>query len=555
VSYFSGCNDHVTIQKQEIQSMKKELSDFIKTLEKKLVPLSQQTNLAYWNAAISGNDEDFTLFEVLSVKLTEIYSNKRYFNKIKKIKDSGTIIDPIALRQLHLLYNAFLDNQGTPSLMKKRIKLETEIEKKYNNFRVLLKGHEISDNEVEDILKMSTNSDAVKEAWEAHKKIGPLVATDILKLVKLRNKISVDLGFNNYHEMSLMLNDQQPAEVSALFDELDALTHDVFVKLKTEIDAFLSNKFSISQADLCPWHYQNRYFQEAPVISSLDLDHYFLDKNLEALTIAYYKGIGLDITDLIAKSDLYDKPGKNQHAFCINIDNGGDVRVLCNLKSNQYWMNTMLHEFGHGVYDKNIDHKLPYILREPSHIFTTEAIAMLFGRFSTNPQWIQDMIGITDEEKSSITEGCFNTLRAEQLVFSRWVQVMYRFEKSMYEDPDQDLNKLWWDLVEKYQMIKRPKDRNEPDWATKIHIATSPCYYHNYLLGELLASQLLYYITKNVIHSENVRLESFANKKEVGAFLIEKIFKPGSVYHWSELIERATGEALTARYYAKQFVD
>ncbi|NWJ52944.1 MAG: M2 family metallopeptidase [Bacteroidetes bacterium] len=535
--------------------MKNELSDFIRALEEKLVPLSQQTNLAYWNAAISGDDEDFSLFEDLSVKLTEVYSDKRYFRKLKKIKDSGAILDSLDQRQLHLLYDAFLDNQATPSLMKRRIKLETEIEKKYNNFRVTLKGHEINDNEVEDILKKSISSEEVKEAWEAHKQIGPLVSKDILKLVKLRNQISVKLGFNNYHEMSLMLNDQHPAEVSTLFDELDSLTHDVFVKLKIEIDTFLSNKFSVPQEDLCPWHYQNRYFQEAPVLSSLDLDHYFVNKNLEVLTTEYYKGIGLDITDLIAKSDLYDKPGKNQHAFCINIDNSGDVRVLCNLKSNQYWMNTMLHEFGHGVYDKYIDQKLPYTLREPSHIFTTEAIAMLFGRFSTNPQWLQDMIGITDEEKISIAEACFSTLRTEQLVFSRWVQVVYRFEKSMYEDPDQDLNTLWWDLVEKYQMIKRPKDRDKPDWATKIHIATSPCYYHNYLLGELLASQLLYYIANNVIHSENVRFESFANKKEVGAFLIEKIFKPGSVYHWSELIEKATGEPLSARYYAKQFIN
>lgn len=535
--------------------MKKELEDFIKAFETKVVPLAQQTNLAYWNAAISGDDEDFSLFEELSVQLTEIYSNKQAFRKLKKIKDSDTITDPFDQRQLLLLYNAFLDNQVTPALMRKRIKLETEIEKRYNNFRVEFQGHEINDNEVENILKTSTHSAEVKEVWEAHKKIGPLVAKDILHLVKLRNKIAVRLGFENYHEMSLMLNDQQPSDVSTLFDELDMLTHDSFVKLKVEIDHFLSQKFSVAEDALCPWHYQNRYFQEAPVISTLELDQYFEDKNLETLTIDYYKGIGLDITDLVGKSDLYEKPGKNQHAFCINIDNRGDVRILCNLKSNQYWMNTMLHEFGHGIYDKYIDQSLPYVLREPAHIFTTEAIAMLFGRFSNNPQWLQDLIGISDDEKQEITENCFKTLRTEQLVFSRWVQVMYRFEKAMYEDPEQDLNTLWWDLVEKYQMIKRPVDRNEPDWATKIHIATSPCYYHNYLLGELLASQLLYYIANTIIHSPDVRLESFANKKEVGTFLIDKIFKPGSIYHWSELIERATGEPLSARYYAKQFVD
>ena len=75
---------------------------------------------------------------------------------------------------------------------------------------------------------------------------------------------------------------------------------------------------------------------------------------------------------------------------------------------------------------------------------------------------------------------------------------MYRFEKSMYENPDQDLNQLWWDMVEKYQMLAKPEGRNMPDWATKIHVALYPCYYHNYLLGELLASQLYPLLSTNV---------------------------------------------------------
>ena len=258
---------------------------------------------------------------------------------------------------------------------------------------------------------------------------------------------------------------------------------------------------------------------------------------------------------MMKNSDLYEKPGKNQHAFCTDLDNAGDVRVLCNIKPNQYWMGTMLHEFGHAVYDKNISTDLPFILRDPAHTFTTEAIAMMMGRFSKNPQWIKDMTGISEEEKAKISETCVKTLRMEQLVFSRWAQVMYRFEKEMYKNPDQDLNKLWWDLVEKYQLMKRPEGRNEPDWATKIHIATYPCYYHNYLLGELLASQLYYYIVANVIKSDDYKFQSFVGKKEVGEFLKTKIFAPGSRWYWNEMIERATGEKLTAKYYAKQFVN
>jgi peptidyl-dipeptidase A len=141
------------------------------------------------------------------------------------------------------------------------------------------------------------------------------------------------------------------------------------------------------------------------------------------------------------------------------------------------------------------------------------------------------------------------------LVFSRWAQVMYRFEKGMYENPDQDLNKLWWDLVEKYQMMKRPEGRNAPDWASKIHIAAYPCYYHNYLMGEILASQLYYYITNTVLQSQDLKNTDFVNKPEVGKYLRDRFFAPGARFYWNDMIEKATGEKLTAKYYAKQFVE
>ena len=93
--------------------------------------------------------------------------------------------------------------------------------------------------------------------------------------------------------------------------------------------------------------------------------------------------------------------------------------------------------------------------------------------------------------------------RNRLLIFSRWCQVVFRFEKELYANPDQDLNKLWWDLVEKYQEVKRPAGRNEPDYASKIHIVTVPVYYHNYLMGELFAAQVHYKIAKDILHSSD----------------------------------------------------
>ncbi len=548
-AFFTSCNS-------QQDKMKTELTDFIKKFDSVYIPLYKMTTEASWAAAISGKPEDFKKSEDFNLQMMKIFSDKESLKKLEEIKVSGLIRDSLMIRQLDVLYRAFLMAKADTGKLNEMVRMSTMIEQKYGNFRTEVKGKKLSDNDVEDILSHSKIVNEQKEVWMAQKMIGRVVADDIKKLVKLRNEVAKDLGFKNYHEMSLTLSDQNPKEISNLFDELDSLTKNSFTQVKTDIDNYFVKYYGLKgKEELMPWNYQNRFFQEAPKIYDVDLDVYYKDKNLEKLTSDYYAGIGLPVDDIMKNSDLYEKPGKNQHAFCTDIDNQGDVRVLCNVKPTAGWMNTMLHEFGHAVYDKNIDTTLPFVLRDPAHTFTTEAIAMIFGRFASNPQWLKDNAGISEQEKTKIAENCFKTLRLEQLVFSRWAQVMYRFEKGMYENPDQDLNKLWWDLVEKYQMVKRPEGRNEPDWATKIHIATYPCYYHNYLLGELLASQLYFYITDNIIKSKDYKFQSFTGNKAVGEYLKEKVFKPGSRYYWNDMIEKATGEKLTPKYYARQFVE
>jgi peptidyl-dipeptidase A len=525
------------------------MKQFISSYEAKAIPLYKEANLASWNANITGTTEDWAKSEKASFELARLFTDSAAFAELKEQKESGLVKDSLFARQLELLYNAYLGGQVDPALLAEQIKMETEINKKYSNFRAIVNSKELTDNQVEDILRSSNDSKQLQAAWEGHKMIGPVVAEDIIKLVKHRNMIARKIGFSNYHEMSLKLSGQDPAEVTAIFDELDNLTRDNFAQLKNDIDTYFAKYYKIKISDLKPWHYQNRYFQEAPEIYPVDFDKYYEKQDPVKLVASFYDGIGLNVDAILAKSDLYEKPGKNQHAFSTDIDREGDVRTLDNVKSDSYWMNTLLHELGHGVYSYYGDRNLPFTLRDAAHTFTTEAVANMFGRLATDPAWMQNMGIIDSAESKKIAQVSHKAFRLQMLVFSRWAQVMYRFEKSMYENPDQDLNQLWWNMVEKYQLLAKPEGRNMPDWATKIHIALYPCYYHNYLLGEILASQWYYYLTTNITADQ-----SFVGKKAVGDYFREKVFMPGARYYWNEMIERSTGEKLTAKYYAKQFV-
>ncbi|MBW6500699.1 MAG: M2 family metallopeptidase [Bacteroidales bacterium] len=529
--------------------MENRMKEFIVSYEERAIPLYREAALASWNANITGTDSDWAISEKASFEYAKIFTDKDAFAELSKLTESGNIKDPILVRQLELLYTAFRGGQVDPDLIAEQIRGETEVSRKYSNFRATVNGKELSDNQVEDILKKSTFSGDLRAAWEGHKMIGPLVADDIIKLVNHRNLVAQKIGFNNYHEMMLKQSGQDPAEVTEIFDELDNLTRGIFARLKEEIDTYYSKRFKIKITELRPWHYQNRFFQEAPEIYPVSFDKYYETQDPVKLVSAFYDGIGLNVDAILAGSDLYEKPGKNQHAFCTDIDRSGDVRTLNNVRPDSYWMNTLLHELGHGVYSYYNDRDLPFTLRDAAHTFTTEAVANLFGRLATDPAWMLKMGIISAEESAKITDVSRKALRLQMLVFSRWAQVMYHFEKSMYENPGQDLNKLWWDMVEKYQMVSKPEGRNMPDWATKIHVALYPCYYHNYLLGELLASQWHYYLTNKITDNK-----SFVGDKAVGSYLREKVFLPGAKYYWNDMIEKSTGERLTAKYYANQFV-
>lgn len=535
---------------EQEKKMQKLVDDYVAQIE----PLQKKAALVYWQAATTGDTASYDKYSELDLKIRKIQSDTTVFAELKALKESKNIHDPLLVRQGELMYNTFLPNQIDSTLLREIVNKSSQVEQKFSTFRGEMNGKQVTNNDIETILKNETNSVVRKQAWEASKQVGPAVAADIIELVKLRNKAARKLGFPNYHTMMLTASEQNVDELDAIFAELDSLTAAPFAALKTELDGILADMYGVGVDGLMPWHYHDPFFQETPLVYSLDLDAYYADKDVVELARQFYKSINMPVDDILKNSDLYERDGKNPHAFSTDIDREGDVRILCNVANNERWMETMLHELGHAVYDKYHDPKMPYLLREPAHQFTTEGIAMFFGRLSRNPNWMQKMLKLSDMDREEIAKVAGKYMQLKQLIFARWAMVMYNFEKELYADPDQDLNALWWRLVEHYQMVKKPAHRDAPDWAAKIHIALYPVYYHNYVLGELFASQLHHYLVHNVLNQESDAGVSYVGRAAVGEFLQKNIFKPGSEYPWNTMIEKATGEPLTAQYFVQQFV-
>jgi peptidyl-dipeptidase A len=522
-----------------------ELERFISDFEARMAPLERAVDEAWWNLATSGTDEAQEQFVRAGKAYNGLFSDQAEYSDLADIYENPDVLESSILRrQVEMLYTAFAERQGDEATLGRIEELEAEANAVFGNHRSVVRGKALGENEVRELLRTSADQDLRREAWEASKSVGSAVERTVRELASLRNLLAREQGYENYYARSLELQEIEARELAGIMGRLEAATEAPFKELKMEIDAQLGPKFGVDA--IMPWHLSGPFFQRAPDIAGIDLDRYFEGRDLEDLTRRTFDALGLDVRGVISSSDLYEREGKSQHAFCARLgrEYPYDVRVLANVRPDAYWMDAMLHEFGHAVYDRHVNPRLPFLLRTYAHANTTEAIALMMGALVDDPGWLRSVAGVDREALAEDAEKLAAHRRADRMILTRFVLVMYHFEQALYADPDSgELNSLWWDLVERFLFVDRPPGREKPDWAAVIHVAVAPVYYHNYLLGELISAQLRNYLESHITQGP------FYENEVAGRYLLESFFGPGARENWRDTVLRATGEPLNPEYF------
>ena len=508
-------------------------------IESELAPLHSASSSAVWDLNVLASGENEARRVELETALSDYLADTDRFASIDAAREAAT---GTVRRRLDLLRAAFLANQVPAGLRTRIIELEAAVETVFSVHRGVVAGERVDDNEILQVLRGSDDVDLRRETWEASKTVGAAVADDVRELARLRNAAARAVGHRDWFALSLATAEMDEQRLLATLDEVDRATSEPFAQWKRGVDERLAARFSCPVAELAPWHYADPFFQEVPVEGGVDIDPLLAAGDTVALSELTFDGIGLETRAVLERSDLFPRDDKCQHAFCIDIDREGDVRVLANVVPGQRWQDTMLHELGHATFDCGIDSTLPWVLRD-SHTVVTEGIAILMGRLAHDPEWLERVLGAAPETVGAIAVDLRDAAAAEMLVFARWVLVMTNFERSLYADPESDLDARWWELVERYQLLSAPAGRSNPDWAAKIHVACAPVYYHCYLYGHLVASQLAATLEREC--------GGLVGRPAAGKLLRDRIFVPGQSIRWDRLIEQATGESLTALYFGR----
>ncbi len=342
-----------------------EFEAFLESFIPEVARKTKQLNKAYWILETTGLEDAADLKAELDGELRLMFNSGEIYEKLRTWEKVPR--DPMHARQLDVLIRAFKQNQVPKQMLQEMAQKESVLAQSYAAFRPELDGKKLSENDIREILKKEKSVEKRKKAWQASKEIGGVMAPQILELVKLRNKAAKALGYADYFQMQLDLQEVDAKWLLAMLEDFSSKSEKAYEKALGEIEERQAKEFGVGHEELGPWAWTDPFCQEDP-LDTHELDSLVDGVDIAKASVGFYEKMGVDVTGILDKSDLYERPGKNQHAFCMNLDRGKDVRTLNNVQSSIKWMETVLHELGHAIYELGFDDKLPWLLREPPHM-------------------------------------------------------------------------------------------------------------------------------------------------------------------------------------------
>ncbi|MCI1273312.1 MAG: M2 family metallopeptidase [Clostridiaceae bacterium] len=527
---FMGKNKDLSKNEQEFLRYKIQLA-------RKDHEISTKSGIAQWDYYINSSNENMKTYEKEYDKSLKFWSDKKTYKKLLQFEKKG-ISDKTLKRTITDLIHDFEENVKDTQLQKKLQTMQNKIEQTVNSYKGNFDGKEYPNAELTTILETEKNPGIREKAYNArYVTIGEKIEKDLINLVKERNKFAKKKGYDNY--FSYVLKESYKVDEKQLFNTLDIIakkTRPIYKQIQEEGDIKLAKVFNISPKELQPWHY-GLLLEGNP---KKEANKYLKDnKMMENTVYDMYKAMGWNVKEMPIMLDLYPKTNKNQHGFCFDLNPNKDARILANLKNDTNSVETLLHEMGHSVYALSYSPKLQYFDKN-THYATTEAVAMMMETVPAREGFYSKELNLPTKLSKKLETYRLKT----SIKFVNYYEVLINFEKMMYENPDQDLSKLWFELSHKYELRPMPK-KIVNEWANIPHLLVCPGYLQNYFRAEIMQDQMY--------NAASKKLGKLTENSKTRKFFEKNLFKYGKSLPEDELLEKFTGSKLNVEALCKSY--
>ncbi|KAA3636884.1 MAG: hypothetical protein DWP97_01900 [Calditrichaeota bacterium] len=392
------------------------------------------------------------------------------------------------------------------------------------NYRAMFEGEQANTNELYQIYRTDKNRTRREAAYRAYVSVGEKMQDGLSRLFKLRNQKAKKLGYNNYFGLSLKYQGIELHEYMDLLKQLDTLSENAY----DAILASIKDKTGLLDPNIWDLAFAyNDIYKKVDAYFPVDSQMRYVDNSLEA--------IGYDLEDLPIYFDLESRDGKSQFAYAFTIKAPYDMRILANLTDGILSTKTLMHEVGHALHSAYI--------RQDRSIFSStmiegiwaEAMGQTMAALVNEKEWLTKYAHMP----TKLADDYLKAKRELDIIYLRTTLLRLHFEFEAYNNPNRDLNQVFWELSSKYLKISQHEDLYP--WASIIHYTTHPVYLHNYLYADMIAAQNIYFLKdmyNGVIDRETTK-----------SFLSQNYFRFGAKYDWRELLKRGTDSELDTKYY------
>jgi len=423
------------------------------------------------------------------------------------------ISDPLLARRVELWQNTLLGSKvaARPDVLKLTRELGDKIiAHKYN-----VNGEYIDIGALRSILRGNPDRALRQAAFESQAELSQSLEKCLVELTNLRNLAAQEAGYANYVDLSIHLGGMSTEQVEGILRELTKATDTTYLAIMQR------GAEELGIPSIEPWDVQ--YILEQS--GQIDKSKFPVDKINSSLE-TYVQSMGyasleaLNITPCVV-----DIP---YNGLCMGITRK-DIRILFNPRDGFAYYKTAFHELGHALHSSlNTQEHLG--MRRESGIFT-EGIAEIFGYIPQHPDFLRSM-GLSDEELSGARQALLGPL----FHYLRQRTAYCLFEHAMYKDTTQDLDAL---LGQVESEILRCSLNPSPRWASNAWYVNYPVYWHNYVLADVIASQVHEHLRQNI--------GDLYNSKAAFDYCINAYIAPGARIPWLKKIAEGTGYELQAK--------
>ena len=506
---------------------KDELVLYLDSLEQRYEAACKEMGIANWNSYSKEAPYDLDSAKggfaeiFLDTTAREIITEWR--------RRSSSLADKPLARRLELWYRCFIGGAvySDPAIAK----LENSLQQSITNFPFTYKGAPTTRASVSTLMRQERKQTVRRALWSVTGQLSAKSDGDLARLVRLRNERAVQLGFPNYYSLSLYLNSINEEWLVKTLSALAKQTDEPF----REFIAAAGKKIRVKKFGAWDFDYALREGASLP-------NKYFPEDSVFAVIHRFQKDIGFAVDSLPIKEVIKDIP---YGGLSLAITIPSDSRFLVNPTKGKGFYAVAFHEYGHSLKAVHTDVEHP-ILRGYEWIpgaqcaAYEEGIADLHGEFTDDSLWLATFTKAKAKEIDRYIEG-------------RGIPALYRLrrlmkdffiEYEMYRDPEQNLAEVERAMFKKYLLVELDS-LEQHQYASSIWYTSYPCYYQNYILAGMIATQLQEALTSK-FGEEKIR------RPELAGWMISHLYASGESTEWTERIRNATGKSLETGPYLRK---